>query len=276
MSDELLAQCVSKKQDADTAIFESESSNYMTAELKSIFNDFSAQLKHEQEANRLLISELCTTIDALKKQSPQNSLDVMDQTQTPIPDSSEPNRTPTYNRISSSSSSIRGAEQPARTQTLISDCPEPNRTPPYNGISSSSSSMRSAEQPARKRSKKNTADVFYRYVTNEDGSHTKLRGRDADHELYETLLRMDYEMSDLDEEETTEGEGGRVKLPKPPNRLSKYDRFSCGYAADGSIRRLPKSLLRYSKERLRNLLNEMFRPQQSALQSNSRRRTVGE
>ena len=143
-------------------------------------------------------------------------------------------------------------------------------------------------------------------MDNEDGSQTKLRGRDVDPELYETLLRMDYEMSDVDEVEATVcdagrgegegrgGEGGRGRgdgegrggeggkrgkegrevrdesedsdseeeLSKPRNRLSQYDTMSCGYAADGSIRRLPKSVLRYSRERLRDLLNEMFRPQQ--------------
>jgi hypothetical protein len=153
--------------------------------------------------------------------------------------------------------------------------------------------MRGAEQPARKQSKKNTGDVFYRYVDNEDGSQRKLRGRDADPDLYEMLLRMDYDESDSDEVEATVGEVGRAEgreeerrrgsgdgegrggrgggkrekggrdseeeLPKPRNRLSKYNTMSCGYAADGSIRRLPKSVLRYSKESLLSLLDEVLR-----------------
>jgi hypothetical protein len=81
-----------KKQDADTAIAESESSNNFAAELKSMYNDFYVQIKHDQEANRLQFTELRTAIDALNKQSPQNNPNVMDQTQTPIPDRSEPNR----------------------------------------------------------------------------------------------------------------------------------------------------------------------------------------
>ena len=99
-----------KKQDADKAIAESESSNKFTAELKGMFSDFYVQIKQDQEANRLQFTELRTAIDALNKQSPQSSPNVMDQTQTPIPDRSEPNRrstiffggsTPPYNSLAS-------------------------------------------------------------------------------------------------------------------------------------------------------------------------------
>jgi hypothetical protein len=108
--DKSIAQSESKKQDTDTAIAESESSNIFTAELKSNFNDFYVQIKHGQEANRLQFTELRTVTVAINKQSPQNSLNVMDQTQTPIPDRSESNRrstiffggsTPPYNKLAS-------------------------------------------------------------------------------------------------------------------------------------------------------------------------------
>ena len=82
---------------------------------------------------------------------------------------------------------------------------------------------------------------------------------------------MDYEDSEGDEAKAAArgGEGGREglesrdreeELPKYRNRLSQYDTLSCGYAADGSVRRLPKSLLRYSKEKLLDLLDEIFNP----------------
>jgi hypothetical protein len=108
-ADKAIAQSESKKKDTDTAIAESESSNNFTAELKSMLNGFYVQIRQDQEANRLQFTELRTAIDALNKQSPQNSPNVMDQTQTPFPDRSEPNRrstiffggsTPAYNSLS--------------------------------------------------------------------------------------------------------------------------------------------------------------------------------
>jgi hypothetical protein len=109
-ADKAIAQSESKKQDTDTAVADSDSSNNFKAELKSIFNEFYVQIKHDQEANRLQFNEMRTAIGALNKQSPQNSPNVMDQTQTPIPDRSEPNRrstiffggsTPSYNNLAS-------------------------------------------------------------------------------------------------------------------------------------------------------------------------------
>jgi hypothetical protein len=109
-ADKAIAQSESRKQDTDTAVADSDSSNNFKAELKSIFNEFYVQIKHDQEANRLQFNEMRTAIGALNKQSPQNSPNVMDQTQTPIPDRSEPNRrstiffggsTPSYNNLAS-------------------------------------------------------------------------------------------------------------------------------------------------------------------------------
>ena len=138
--------------------------------------------------------------------------------------------------------------------------------------------MRDHGEPASKRKKKNTGDVFYRIVNAEDGRQRKVRGHEADAQLNETLLRMDYDDSDGDEVKgaVSEGEQGRrgsdggregreicdneVDPSEYSNRLSRYDTLSCGYAADGSIRRLPKSLLRYSKKKLLDLLDEMFNP----------------
>ena len=141
--------------------------------------------------------------------------------------------------------------------------------------------MRGNGELASKRRKKNTGDVFYRYVDAEDGSQMKYRGYDVDPELYETLLRMDYEDSESDGEKTAVSEGGRGSegrrrgkeeregrdindkdeiFAKYRNILSQYDTLSCGYAADGSVRRLPKGVLRYSKEKLFDLLDEIFKP----------------
>jgi hypothetical protein len=109
-ADKAIAQSESIKQDTDTAVAESESSNNFKAELKSMFNELYVQIKHDQEANKLQFAEMRTAIGALNKQSPQNSPNVMDQTQTPIPDRSEPNRrstiffggsTPSYNTLAS-------------------------------------------------------------------------------------------------------------------------------------------------------------------------------
>ena len=114
-ADKAIAQPESNKPDEDQAIAQSELSNNLTAELKSMFNDFYVQIQQDQEANRLQFTELRTAIDALNKQSPQNSPNVMDETQTPIPNRFEPNRrstiffggsthggsTPPYNKLAS-------------------------------------------------------------------------------------------------------------------------------------------------------------------------------
>jgi hypothetical protein len=109
-ADKAIAPSESKKQDSDQAIAPSGSDNNFTAELKSMFNDFYVQIKTDQEANRLQFTELRMAIDALNKQSPQNSPNVMDETQTPIPDRFESNRrstiffggsTSTYNKLAS-------------------------------------------------------------------------------------------------------------------------------------------------------------------------------
>ena len=131
--------------------------------------------------------------------------------------------------------------------------------------------MRDHGEPANKRRKRNTGDVFYRIVDYENGRQSKVRGHEADATLNETLLRMDYDDSDSDEvkgvvSERVQGrrgsDGGREVDPsKCRNRLSQYDTLSCGYADDGSIRRLPKSLLRYSKRKLLDVLDSMFNPQ---------------
>ena len=75
-----------------------------------MFDDFYVQIQHDQEANRLQFTKLRTAIDALNKLSPQNSPNVKDETQMPIPNRFEPNRrstiffcgsTPPYNKLAS-------------------------------------------------------------------------------------------------------------------------------------------------------------------------------
>lgn len=110
-----------KKQDADKAIASSESSNNITAELKSMFNDFYVQIQNDQEANRLQFNELRTAIDALSKPSPQNSPNVMDETQMPIPDVMDETQTPIPNRF-----------EPNRRSTIFFG----GSTPPYNKLAS--------------------------------------------------------------------------------------------------------------------------------------------
>ena len=109
-ADKAFAQPESNKPDEYQAIAQPELSNNFTAELKSMFNDFYVQIQQDQEANRLQFTELRTAIDALNKQSPKNSPNLMDETQTPIPNRFEPNRrstiffcgsTPPYNKLAS-------------------------------------------------------------------------------------------------------------------------------------------------------------------------------
>lgn len=114
-ADQPIAQPVSNKPDENQAIAQPESSNNFTADLKSMFNDFYVQIQQDQEANRLQFTELRSAIDAMKKPSSQNSPNVMDETQTPIPNRFESNRrstiffggsirggsTPPYNKLAS-------------------------------------------------------------------------------------------------------------------------------------------------------------------------------
>lgn len=91
-ADQPIAQPVSNKLDENQAIAQPESSNNFTADLKSMFNDFYVQIQQDQEANRLQFTELRSAIDAMNKPSSQNSPNVMDETQTPIPNRFESNR----------------------------------------------------------------------------------------------------------------------------------------------------------------------------------------
>ena len=114
-ADKAIAQLESNKADEDQAIAQSELSNNITIELKSMFNDFYVQIQQDQEANRLQFTGLRTAIDALNKQFPKNSPNLMDETQTPIPNRFEPNgrstiffsgsihggSTPPYNKLAS-------------------------------------------------------------------------------------------------------------------------------------------------------------------------------
>ena len=70
-ADKAIAQPESNKPDEDQTIVQSELSNNLTAELKSVFNDFYVPFQQDQEANRLQFTELRTAIDALNKQQPK-------------------------------------------------------------------------------------------------------------------------------------------------------------------------------------------------------------
>lgn len=126
-----------------------------------------------------------------------------------------------------------------------------------SSATSSSSSAGSWRDRAGHQYQRALGDLFIRYVDDQDGVRQTLRGKDADSTLYEAAMRLDHYDS-CDEEDL-------VGMSKEQQMRRKYSTMSCGYAPDGSTRRLPKKQLRYSRESLIATLNTMIRPHTNAL-----------
>jgi hypothetical protein len=128
----------------------------------------------------------------------------------------------------------------------------------------SSSSRRregSAEGKGRasKMPRRAVGDLFIRQVYDQDGVRQTLRGKDADPGLYETILRLGNHDSDSgSDEDDEEAEASAERFER--RRLRQYQTVSCGYAADGTVRRLPKNLLKFSSAKLKALLEDMISP----------------
>lgn len=122
---------------------------------------------------------------------------------------------------------------------------------------SSSSSAGSWRDRAEHQHQRALGDIFIRYVDDQDGVRQTLRGKDADSTLYEAAMRLDH--YDSCDEEDLEG------MSKEQQRRRKYSTMSCGYAPDGSIRRLPKKQLRYSRESLIAMFEKATLPRTNVL-----------
>ena len=128
----------------------------------------------------------------------------------------------------------------------------------------SSSSRRregSAEGKGRasKMPRRAVGDLFIRRVYDQDGVRQTLRGKDADPGLYETILRLGHHDSDSGSGEDDEEEEANAEWFER-RRLRQYQTVSCGYAADGTVRRLPKHLLKFSSAKLKAMLEDMISP----------------
>lgn len=120
---------------------------------------------------------------------------------------------------------------------------------------------------ASKMPRRAVRDIFFRHVYDRNGVKQTLRGKDVDPGLYETILRLGHQDSDSgsdsdDEEADAEWSERR--------RLRQYNTVSCGYAADGTVRRLPKNLLRFSSSKLKALLEDMISPRTNVRQPHVR------
>lgn len=118
---------------------------------------------------------------------------------------------------------------------------------------SSSSSAGSWRTPAGHQYKRPLGDLFIRHVFDQDGVRQTLRGKDADASLYSAVARLDHYDSSGEEELEED-------VREDQQKRRQRSTMPCGYAIDGSIRRLPKRQLRYSRESLKAMLNKMIVP----------------
>lgn len=128
---------------------------------------------------------------------------------------------------------------------------------------SSSSKRREASvegaERASKMPRRAPGDIFIRHVNDQDGVRQTLRGKDADPGLYETILRLGYH--DYNSGSDEDNEEGGARLERSENRrLRQYNTVSCGYAPDGTVRRLSKNRLRFTSAKLKTLLDNMISP----------------
>ena len=114
---------------------------------------------------------------------------------------------------------------------------------------SSSSSSGSWRDRAEHQYQRPLGDVFIRYVYDQDGVRQTLVGKDADASLYEATMRLDHYDSDED-----------LGMSKDAQKRRKCPTISCGYAPDGTIRRMSKTEMRYSRENLKALFEKMIFP----------------
>ena len=122
---------------------------------------------------------------------------------------------------------------------------------------SSSSSAGSWRGRAEHQYQRPLGDIFIRYVYDQDGVRQTLAGKDADASLYEATMRLDHYYSDSEEDV--------VGISEDAQRRRKYSTMSCGFADDGTLRRLPKKELRYSRQNLKAMLEIMYKPRTSII-----------